>query len=232
MECIILAGGLGTRIRSTIGEMPKCMAPVNGKPFLHYIFEWLQQQNVSHIILSLGYKHEMITEWLQKENYPFQIDHVIEDTPLGTGGGIQLALKKCKEQQVLVLNGDTLFHIDTKKIFEFHQVNNAETTIALKKMIQFERYGSVNVDEKNRIISFDEKRFRESGLINGGVYVINKNDFLKENFPQKFSFEKNYLETSVVEKKFFGKIFSDYFIDIGIPEDFKKAQEDFKTLFA
>ena len=180
MECIILAGGLGTRLRNTIGDYPKCMAAVNERPFLHYIFQYLQQQKCERVILSLGYKHEIITSWLQKESPSFQTDFVIETVPLGTGGGIQLALQKTNDDNVAVLNGDTFFNIDLNQLFTFHHEKNAAASLALKPMTQFERYGAVRVNENDLILSFEEKRFQEKGLINGGVYVLNKNSFFRK----------------------------------------------------
>lgn len=228
MECIVLAGGLGTRLRNTIGDYPKCMAEVNGKPFLQYLFDYLQAQGCTSVILSLGYKHEIITEWLQSRNYNFKTEHVIEEEPLGTGGGIQLAIKAASQNDIAVLNGDTMFNIDLQQQFRFHREHHAETTLALKRMHHFERYGVVNVDAAGRVTSFEEKRRRDEGDINGGVYVINKTAFLQRNLPEKFSFENDYLAKYVAEGKFFGYISDSYFIDIGIPEDYQKAQSDFK----
>ena len=231
MECIILAGGLGTRLRNTIGDYPKCMAAVNERPFLHYIFQYLQQQKCERVILSLGYKHEIITSWLQKESPSFQTDFVIETEPLGTGGGIQLALQKTNDDNVAVLNGDTFFNIDLNQLFTFHHEKNAAASLALKPMTQFERYGAVRVNENDLILSFEEKRFQEKGLINGGVYVLNKNSFFEKKLPVKFSFEKDYLEAFVSEKKFYGQKNDGYFIDIGIPEDYGKAATDLQNFF-
>ncbi len=231
MECIVLAGGLGTRLRGAIGDYPKCMAPVNGKPFLHYIFQYLAEQQCKRAILSLGYKNEVVTAWLQSEHRHFETDYVIETEPLGTGGGIQLALKKAKSENVLVLNGDTMFSVELDTLMEFHLLQKAAATLALKKMYNFDRYGVVNIDSSDRITSFEEKQHRDEGLINGGVYVVNKEHVLSKNLPEKFSFEKDYFETFVNEKKFLGFISEDYFIDIGIPVDYEKAQEDFKLLF-
>ena len=232
MECIILAGGLGTRLQTTIGAYPKCMAPVNGKPFLHYLFEFLARQRCSRVILSLGYKHEVITEWLNHGQFPFTIDHVIEQESLGTGGGIQLAIRQSKTENVIVLNGDTLFQVNLKELLSFHREKAAESSLALKEMKQFSRYGSVQFDDQENIVAFEEKQYREAGYINGGVYAVNTEKFLNKNLPEKFSFEKDYLETFVDEHQFFAKVFDNYFLDIGIPEDYMQAQQDFKQMFS
>jgi D-glycero-alpha-D-manno-heptose 1-phosphate guanylyltransferase len=231
MECVVLAGGLGTRLQGVIGQYPKCMAPVNGKPFLHYIFQYLEEQNCSRVILSLGFKHEVITEWLQTQNWPFVIDYVIEHEPLGTGGGISLALSKATEENVVVLNGDTMFRADLQKQLALHVASNAYATLALKKMYEFERYGVVVSNNDNVITSFEEKKYMAEGNINGGVYIINKPALEAKNLHAKYSFEKDYLEAFVHEHKFMAWKSDEYFIDIGIPEDYKKAGEDFKQLF-
>jgi len=231
MECIILAGGLGTRLKNTIGEIPKCMAPVNQQPFLLYLFEFLEQHQCNRIILSLGYKSEIILEWLQNQTSSFEIDFVIEKEPLGTGGGIQLALKKCIDEDVIILNGDTFFDVSLNELMSFHSSKNASTTLALKEMKNYDRYGTVHLDAEKHIATFEEKKIKTQGLINGGIYVINRKEFLNKSLPEKFSFEKDYLEAFVDEQKFYGKEDEVYFIDIGIPEDYQKAQEDFKKLF-
>lgn len=232
MECIVLAGGLGTRLRGTIGDYPKCMAEVNGKPFLHYIFQYLAAQQCSRVILSLGYKHEVITEWLATQQWPFEVAHVIEQEPMGTGGGIQLAIEAAQTPDVAVLNGDTMFSVNLGALFAFHNNKQAATTLALKEMHDFDRYGLVNTDSEGHIFSFEEKQKREQGTINGGIYIINKEALLAKQLPEKFSFEKDYLEAFTNEHKFFGYRSDAYFIDIGVPEDYRQAQEDFKTLFS
>jgi D-glycero-alpha-D-manno-heptose 1-phosphate guanylyltransferase len=207
------------------------MAEVNGKPFLHYIFQYLIAQQCTRVVLSLGYRHEIVTDWLRTETLPFEVDYVIEQEPLGTGGGIQLAMRKARSSEVVVLNGDTMFSVDLKELFAYHCTRHAATTLALKEMFNFDRYGVVNTDDNGCITSFEEKQAREQGLINGGVYIISKKAFLNKHLPNKFSFEKEYLEAYVKEKKFFGYRDNAYFIDIGIPQDYQQAQEDFKKLF-
>jgi len=233
MECIVLAGGLGTRLHSvTKDAMPKCMAPVNEQPFLYYLFQYLSQQKIDKVILALGHKADNVLDWIKKNNFPFAMDYVIEKEPLGTGGAIQLALKKSAKEQVLILNGDTLFLADLHLLFEAHIEKQAATTIALKSMNEYDRYGTVVMDDDDCITAFREKSYTKYGAINAGIYILNKKFLLEKNLPEKFSFEKDYLEASVQEKQFFGKIFDNYFIDIGIPEDYEKAQQDFITLFS
>ena len=225
-EAIVLAGGLGTRLRDAVPDLPKCMAPVAGKPFLVHVINALRMQGVEHFIFSLGYKAESIIDFL-KEAYPkLSYTTVIEDTPLGTGGAIQLALKESTTNQVLVANGDTLFKIDLASMEHLHNNNGAACTLALKPLTHFDRYGVVEIDKKQRISSFREKQFYVEGLINGGIYLIDKSKFLEQDFPERFSFEKDYLETHFSKAVFMGSVQEGYFIDIGIPEDFEKANVD------
>jgi D-glycero-alpha-D-manno-heptose 1-phosphate guanylyltransferase len=224
MEAIILAGGLGTRLRSVVADLPKCMAPVAGKPFLHYVIQYLQQQGVGSFIFSVGYLYEAIESFLTN-NYPllhYQLS--IETSPLGTGGAIQLACTKATHQNVMALNGDTMFAIDIKKLMAAHTAYNAACTLALKPMQNFNRYGVVQLNSNNCITAFEEKKQYNYGLINGGVYAINTMALLQKKLPQKFSFEKDYLETFVPEGRFYGLAQEAYFIDIGIPEDYARAQ--------
>lgn len=231
MESIILAGGLGTRLQGVIGAYPKCMAPVDGRPFLHHLFTYLQEQQCRRVILSLGFKHDVITEWLDTQIWPFDIDYVIEQEPLGTGGGIRLAMEQAQEPQVAIVNGDTMFRVDLHSMLQFHTQHHAAATLALKEMHRFDRYGVVHTDSSRAITAFEEKQYRETGLINGGIYIIDKKAFLDKQLPEKFSFEKHYLELYTSEGRFYGYEDKGYFIDIGIPEDYEKAQQDFKELF-
>ena len=225
-ECIILAGGLGTRLRSAVPDLPKCMAPVSGKPFLEFLIDYLLKQGVTHFIFSLGYMHEAIEAFLKKE-YPFlSYKVVIENEPLGTGGAIALACKSASTEHVIVMNGDTLFKINVSELLNFHIQNNADCTLSLKPMNNFDRYGVVEVNNQGSIQSFKEKKNYKSGLINGGVYAIKRNSLLSIPLSEKFSFEKDYLEKYHESTKMLGLIQHSYFIDIGIPEDFERAGKE------
>ncbi|MFT3934398.1 MAG: nucleotidyltransferase family protein [Chitinophagaceae bacterium] len=226
-EAIILAGGLGTRLRSVLPDLPKCMAPVNGRPFLAYIIEYFQKQGIERFIFSLGYKHEAITAWL-KETYPLlSYAAVIEEEPLGTGGAIKLAISKTETTDVLILNGDTFFEVNLQAMASFHSQKKAACTLALKPMTDFNRYGVVETDKEDRIKSFKEKKYYAEGLINGGIYLLNTALFQFLPMPEKFSFEKDYFEQYFSSVPMYGFVQKGFFIDIGIPEDFEKAQTAF-----
>jgi len=224
---IILAGGLGTRLRSVINDLPKPMAPVNGKPFLHYIFQYLKQERISEVILSVGYRHEAIEEFFGREYAGIKIQYSVEEEPLGTGGGIKQAFDLV-DGPAYVLNGDTFFGVNLHSLSDYYFESGSDIVLALKKLKDFDRYGTVQLDAENRITKFDEKKFVHEGLINGGIYFFDKQLFSKTKTGTKFSFEKEVLEKHTGDLKFMGKVFDGYFIDIGIPEDYNKAQHDFK----
>jgi D-glycero-alpha-D-manno-heptose 1-phosphate guanylyltransferase len=227
-EAIILAGGLGTRLRSAVPDLPKCMAPVNGKPFLHYVISYFQQQGIERFIFSLGYKHDVIEEYLEAEYPHSDFQFAIEEEPLGTGGAIKMACKKINGGQAVVVNGDTFFKVQLKKMSSLHSGNNADCTMALKPMKQFERYGVVELNSDSSVASFKEKKWYDEGLINGGVYILNVKAFLQKDLPDKFSFEKDYLEKYYQRGMIYGIVQDEYFIDIGIPEDYERANKELR----
>lgn len=229
-EAVILAGGLGTRLREAVPELPKCLAPVAGKPFLFYVIQHLRLQGIEHFIFSLGHKHEYITRYLEEEFSTLEYTVIIENEPLGTGGAIKYALSYSKTNHVLATNGDTLFKVNLTHLWHTKQSLQSVCTLALKPMTNFDRYGCVTIDSENVITAFNEKGQYSEGLINGGVYVIDKARFGRYNFPEKFSFEKAFLETEIDSRALSGVADNGYFIDIGIPSDFEKAQHDLKTL--
>jgi D-glycero-alpha-D-manno-heptose 1-phosphate guanylyltransferase len=225
-EAIILAGGLGTRLRDTVPDLPKCMAPVAGRPFLFHVINQLRSQGISKFIFSLGYKHELIEAYLQDQFSTLAYDTVIEDEPLGTGGAIRLACTKTTTENVLITNGDTIFRVDITKMTAIHHEHAADATLALKPMQNFDRYGVVEMDENQQVIHFREKQFCKQGNINGGIYLLNTMSFLENNWPDKFSFEKEFLETGLY--RLFGSVQDAFFIDIGIPEDYERAQRELR----
>lgn len=229
-EAIILAGGQGTRLKSVVPDIPKPLAPINNTPFLTYLIRFLKQKGIKHIVLSVGYRWDMIKEIYGNSFEKVEISYAIEQTPLGTGGGIALAMEKTKEEDVLILNGDSFIDFDLKAFYEFHKSNNSTISFVLKEMINFERYGSVELKD-NKITAFCEKRFMKKGLINAGVYLAKREIFEGLNLGDKFSFEQDYLEKQVMQGLFFGYTTKGYFIDIGIPEDYNKAQIDFKEIW-
>jgi D-glycero-alpha-D-manno-heptose 1-phosphate guanylyltransferase len=225
-DAVVLAGGLGTRLRSVVSDVPKCMAPVNGRPFLEWLLAWIEPFRPDKIILSLGYLSEVVTDWVDTnmKDYTIPIEWVIEETPLGTGGGIRLALSKVTSNQCVILNGDTFFDVDLNAFCLSREQAGSALAVALKPMERFDRYGSVTINADGRIASFNEKRYCDKGLINGGIYCIDCNAGLFNDKPEKFSFEKDVLEPQSSMGLISGFISDGSFIDIGIPQDYSLAQ--------
>jgi D-glycero-alpha-D-manno-heptose 1-phosphate guanylyltransferase len=190
------------------------------------VIRYLKRQGIKHFIFSLGYKSEAFTGFIQQHISEKEYSIVIESEPLGTGGAIKFALKAAKTENVLVVNGDSLFEVFLPAALEKHIASKAACTLVLKPMKDFDRYGVVELNSDNSISLFKEKQQYAAGLINGGVYLLNKDSFLEEALPEKFSFETDYLQKLYSQRKFFGLIQEGYFIDIGIPEDYAKAQKD------
>ncbi len=224
--CIILAGGLGTRLQSVVADKPKVMATIGEHPFLYYVFSYLQQQGVRKIVLAVSYQREQVIAYADTWKDLFEIQYSIEEEPLGTGGAIRKAVLGMDDEHVLIINGDTFFPVDLNDLSHKH-LHHASTdlTIALKPLTDFNRYGVVHVDEENNITAFSEKEHRAAGTINGGIYALRTACLKEFIFPPKFSFEKDFMETHVNVLFFKGYAYQDYFIDIGIPEDYAIANE-------
>lgn len=229
MQAIFLCGGFGTRLQSMVKDVPKPMADINGNPFLYYLVNFYKKQDVVKFILSIGYKADIIREYFKSYESMLFCE---EKEPLGTGGAIRNILlnNSFQEDFYVVINGDTFVDISLEDLKLFHYNNNNDISLALVKMVKFDRYGSVELKD-NRIVYFNEKKYCKSGYINAGVYILNKNIFNNIDLPIKFSFE-DFLALNLNKLKIGGKVFEDsYFIDIGIPSDYQKAIKDFKDLF-
>jgi D-glycero-alpha-D-manno-heptose 1-phosphate guanylyltransferase len=226
MEAIILAGGFGTRLSHIVKDVPKPMAPVNGKPFITYVIKFLIEQGVNKIVMAVGYKKESIITYFGEKYAGCEIAYSDEDKPLFTGGAIKKALRQCTNKNIIILNGDTFFEVELKKMLESHKNNCADITVACKPMKSFDRYGTVNI-KNERIVGFNEKVYMESGIINGGVYIVKRN-LLEDIKKEKFSFETDFMEKNVLKRRVCAFLSDGYFIDIGIEKDYYKAQEDFK----
>jgi D-glycero-alpha-D-manno-heptose 1-phosphate guanylyltransferase len=224
---IILAGGLGTRLKSVLPDTPKCLAPINNKPFIGQLLNFLKNQGINKFIFSLGFKNELVIRYLDEEFDDMNICYSVEKEQLGTGGAIKLALANVISEDVLVINGDTFFNNDLALFYKFHQANASKFTMALTMVESNDRFGSVIIDEQNKIIGFSEKTQNSSVLINAGQYIINRKYFLNFNLKDKFSIELDYFQNNDFEKTIYGYEYLSDFIDIGIPDDLIRAQTFF-----
>jgi D-glycero-alpha-D-manno-heptose 1-phosphate guanylyltransferase len=225
-EAVILAGGLGTRLQTAVPNLPKCLAPVAGKPFLHHVIAYLQQQGIVRFVFSLGHLSDMVAAYVRNNHPRLDAVFVAEPQPLGTGGALQLACGQVLAKNVLAVNGDTLFKINLTGLAALHHAQGATCTLALKQVEKAERYGTVQVAADGRITGFAEKGHTGSGCINGGAYLLNVAQFLAEAPDAPFSFEKDYLQSHYAQRKYFGQVQNGYFIDIGVPTDYERADRE------
>lgn len=230
-DIIILAGGFGTRLQSVVNEVPKPMAPIAEKPFLEWLLKYLAPFKPKKFILSTGYLHQVIEDYFGNSFEGIPVVYSRETEPLGTGGAIKKALSLVNTEDALVLNGDTFLKVDHHEFYQFHIQHDAIFSMVLKPMEKPTRYGTVTCNI-NRIENFNEKNEHcEFGLINTGVYLMNKmvEAYLPES--EKFSFEKEFLEVQTPSIIMQGFNSDAYFIDIGIPDDFHRANNEFTKLF-
>jgi D-glycero-alpha-D-manno-heptose 1-phosphate guanylyltransferase len=228
-EAIILAGGLGTRLRSAVPDLPKCLAPVGGRPFIGYITDHFRREGIQRFIFALGYKSASFDAFFRAEFPHGGYDISLEEEPLGTGGAIRQACELATEKTVLILNGDTFYRIGLGALADFHAERQADCSLCLKPMRDFDRFGVVELADDGRVSRFREKHYYPAGLINGGVYALEKAALERKEWPKVFSFEKDYLEAGG-EKRLYGLVQDRYFIDIGIPEDYVRVQEELNEL--
>lgn len=226
MEAVILAGGLGTRLRGVVDNVPKPMAPVNGRPFLSLILDELRKYNFKKAILAVGYKHRKIVEYFGNTYGSLNLEYVVEDVPRGTGGALLLALAHASEKNVLVLNGDSIFKVNLMSLMKAHNARTCEITLVLKRVASASRYGIVRIDKTSRVTGFQLRGGGGGSLINSGVYIINKELFANNLVEKQFSFEV-FLKEECENLKIFGEVKEGEFIDIGIPEDYNKAKSMF-----
>ena len=230
MKAIILAGGLGTRLQPIISQVPKPMAPIGNKPFLAYLLAYLQKQGITQVILSVHYLAEKIKEYFQSSYKNMSISYVHENEPLGTGGAIAHALSILPSKEAFfVLNGDTFVTLDYQEMYRQHQLLHTDFSIALRQVDDCGRYGSIQM-ENDRVIAFNEKNHSGPGLINAGVYVISPSLFEPFNMPKCFSFEADFLVPYVQHLKPSAFVANSYFIDIGLPVDYARAQLELPQL--
>lgn len=222
-ESIILAGGRGTRLSSVVPDLPKPMAPVCGKPFLDYLLQRLAAQGIERVCLSVGYLAHKIQDFYGDSFHGMALVYSVEDSPLGTGGAIRAALNYTSSDDVLILNGDTIAEIDLQAMAAVHKASESVITMALIRVPNTERYGAVQVNE-GTVAGFLEKGTIGPGLINAGCYLIKRSIFDPFQLPASFSFEQEILTRQLVRLKPAAFLSNGYFIDIGIPEDYQRAQ--------
>lgn len=223
-EAIILAGGLGTRLRDTLPDLPKAMAPIAGRPFLAYLLDFLRAGGITRAVLAVGYRHQTIRSFFGSRYSGLELVYSIEEEPLGTGGALQRALANIEGEFTFVLNGDTFFRIDYRSFGDVLKNRpHPQLAVALRQVADASRYGAVIVND-GCIQGFSARGIAGPGLVNAGSYLVNRNIFKRYPMPAKFSWEADFLEARARELQPAAFQCDAPFIDIGIPEALVQAQ--------
>jgi D-glycero-alpha-D-manno-heptose 1-phosphate guanylyltransferase len=228
-EAVIVAGGFGTRLKNVVDDIPKSMAGIGDMPFLSFLLDYLFKYRIEKIVLAVGYKHEIISSYFGDHYKDMKLIYSIENKPLGTGGALLKATDVISSDSFFAINGDTFFNPDLEKIEKVFSETTSPLAIVLKPMTFFDRYGTVLVSG-NRISSFQEKKYCEEGLINGGIYLVSKKWLIEKAPSEVFSFEKDLMEKIVNDESISYYISDTYFIDIGVPEDYLRAMKELPEL--
>jgi NDP-sugar pyrophosphorylase family protein len=225
-EAIVLAGGLGTRLKSIIAEVPKPLAPINGKSFLSYLIANLKKQGISKIHLSIHHLAEKIIETFKEEE---GLEFHLEEDLLGTGGAIRFNLQFVKSENIFVFNGDVMSSTNLFEMQNFHLKHESQFTISATSVEDVSRFGSLQILENGKIANFGEKALEGKGFINSGIYLANAK-FLNEELckiqKNSFSIEKDFFEGN---KNLLAFKNEGYFFDIGTPKDYLDFQEKVKS---
>ena len=232
IDVVILCGGLGTRLQSEVPDLPKVLAPVQGKPFLEWLINFYYQQGHSRFILCAGYRSNQLIEYIKKSGYKnMDIKISVEESPLGTGGAIWNAKSYIKSSEFMVVNGDTFCNVEIKKGITLIEDKNAIMAMAMLKKDNASRYGRLTVNETNKIIAFEEKsKIKKSGFINAGTYIMSKALFtIYSPTKPSFSLENDVFPILCQDKRgVYGvEIEPESFIDMGTKDSYKKANTSF-----
>jgi len=228
MEAIVLAGGLGTRLRQVVQDLPKPLAPVAGRPFLAIVLDHLSRQGFTSVVLSVGYKHEQVRAAFGDAFAGLSLRYAVEETPLGTGGAIRLATRRCEESEIFVMNGDTYLEVEFGAMRQAHRAARARLSVCTVQVPDVARYGAVVV-EGSRIAGFAAGGSAGPGPINAGVYLMARDLLEGMGLPEAFSFERDVLAPKLDELRPLAFAARGMFIDIGIPADYARAQQLFAS---
>lgn len=224
MEAIVLAGGFGTRLRQMVPDLPKPMAPIAGRPFLEILLNSLAHKGFKRVVLSLGFMADKITSHFGDRFAGVNLSYVLEDEPLGTGGGVRLAMSKFAADHVFVFNGDTFLDLEVDRV-EAHWHEHHCPIIVGREVPDTARYGRL-LTSQGKVTGFAEKGIAGPGLINAGCYIFNRGQLDDFTLNQPFSLESDYLPQAVSRMRFDVFLTAGQFIDIGVPEDYGRAQTE------
>lgn len=227
VTAVILAGGLGTRLRGVVTDRPKCLAPILGRPFLAHQLDWLSATGLTQAALCTGYLAEQVEETIGPRHQGLSIAYSRETTPLGTGGAVRLAADCVKRPFMLVLNGDSFCNADLNDMLAQFQKNELAPTMLLTHVPEIARYGQVACDERNRVTQFLEKGASGAGWINAGVYMLPTTEARTIPPETVFSLERDLFPSLAGRSRLYAHRVHADFIDIGTPESFSMADSFF-----
>lgn len=220
-EAIVLAGGFGTRLRPVVSDVPKPMAPIAGRPFLEILLTHLARKGVHRVILSVGFMSEKIVGHFGNRFAGMDLDYAVEEHPLGTGGAVKAALGHCEGDHAFVFNGDTYLDLEVSRLDACWTARRCPLIVG-REVADTSRYGRL-ITVEGRVVGFEEKGKAGPGLINAGCYVL-PTDILMAVPAETFSLESDFLSREIGRRRFELFVTGGDFIDIGIPEDFQRAQ--------
>lgn len=225
LQGIILAGGLGTRLRKSVPTLPKPMAPVAGRPFLSWLLDYLEEVGFDHIVLSIGYLGETVKEYFGNHYRSIDIEYSVESSPLGTGGATLGAIDKCRGNPFFVINGDTFLAHDYVAMHAHHLSTRATFTMAVRDVADVSRYGRIVLTD-GKLISLEEKSAAGPGWVNTGVYLFDRSFFENLHMAAPCSLERDIVAPRLAQSNSQAFVARGYFIDIGIPTDYQRAQTE------
>ena len=229
IPAVILAGGMGTRLREVVADRPKVMAEVNNRPFITYLLDQLAAADIANVVLCTGYMADQVSTVLGDCYRGMQLCYSVEPSPLGTGGAIRLAIPLFSSFPILVLNGDSYFDMNLLSFASKHSESGAKGSLALATVVDVSRYGAVEIAADNAITRFEEKGNRQgSGLINAGIYLLEQASVEAMPPDSAVSIERE-IFPALIGQGLYGFPQSGKFLDIGVPADYRAAADFFKT---
>lgn len=223
-EAIVLCGGLGTRLRSVVTTVPKCLAPVAGRPFLSYLLDRLAEQGVRRVVLATGYMADKVEEFVAERWKGMEVVHSREQVRLGTGGAVRDAAVHITQRRFIVMNGDSFAELNYSELLAALEPPGVHIAMALKHVSDATRYGLVDFDGEH-ITGLHEKGVAGPGYINAGVYALEDTALKSMPMHGPFSFETQCLAPAVSRGEVVGLAATEAFVDIGIPKDYARAAE-------
>jgi NDP-sugar pyrophosphorylase family protein len=228
VHAVILAGGLGTRLRPAVADLPKVLAPVLGRPWLLFILDQLAGADIRQVVLLTGHKAGQVRDEIGDHYRGMRLTYSPEPTPLGTAGAVRAALPCLTGDAILLMNGDSYCAVDLNALCEFHSRQHADISMVLARSSDASRFGMVRVDTQERVIAFDEKTQSGGGWINAGVYFLAKS-LIEEIAPHRqVSLEKEMFPHWIGRRAAYAFRTEGPFLDIGTPESYAQAAAFFE----